>query len=31
MTYFTEKYLQFYLALIFSNEMKPTKVNLNFS
>lgn len=28
---FTEKYLQYYLTLVFSNESKPAKVNLNFS
>lgn len=28
---FTEKYLQYYLALVFSNESKPPKVTLNFS
>ena len=27
----TEKYLQYYLALVFSNELKPAEVNLNFS
>ena len=30
-TKFTEKYLQYYLALLFSNEWKLAKVNLNFS